>query len=207
MDKYIYIIIVIIVIYLFNNNKKDNVLEKFTQIPNGFNNVLLSNENGDIQSIDTISYLDNAIPKGVIVAWSGTTTPNGWRICDGTNNTPDLRGRFILGWSTNNTSGLATNDPQTNITVNEINQKRGKETVKLEIKHIPTHNHDIVGKGDDSGYCATGECTFYSTDRWTNDREVRASKSNGKLVVENTGGDQPHDNMPPYFVLAYIMKI
>ena len=72
---------------------------------------------------------------------------------------------------------------------------------------MPPHNHDIFGKGDDSGYCATGQCTFYSTDRWSNDKEVRASTSGGKLVVDNTGGGQPINNMPPYMVLAYIMKL
>ena len=58
MDKYIYIIIVLIIIYLFTNYKKDNVSEKFTQL-SGFNNIVLSNENGDLQSIQ--------FPIGIIV--------------------------------------------------------------------------------------------------------------------------------------------
>jgi hypothetical protein len=39
------------------------------------------------------------IPTGVIVLWSGTiaTIPTGWVLCDGTNGTPNLRDRFILG--------------------------------------------------------------------------------------------------------------
>ena len=75
MDKYIYIIIVIIVIYLFSNNKKNNVLEKFTQL-SGYNNIILSNENRDLQSIQ--------FPTGIIVLWSGqiTNIPKGWSLCD-----------------------------------------------------------------------------------------------------------------------------
>jgi len=44
-----------------------------------------------------------AIPPGIIVMWSGTSPPGGWTICDGGNDsrglaTPDLRGRFIVGY-------------------------------------------------------------------------------------------------------------
>lgn len=37
------------------------------------------------------------LPPGIIVPYWGTTAPPGWRICDGTNGTPDLRGRFLVG--------------------------------------------------------------------------------------------------------------
>jgi len=41
----------------------------------------------------------DVVPKGLICLWSSTTTniPVGWVICDGTNNTPDLRDRFVRG--------------------------------------------------------------------------------------------------------------
>ena len=52
---------------------------------------------------------DGVIPYGSIMLWYGQTTtiPNGWALCDGTNGTPDLRDRFIVGASTSNegTSG------------------------------------------------------------------------------------------------------
>ena len=38
-----------------------------------------------------------AVQKGTIVAFWGTTAPQGWAICDGTNGTPDLRGVFLRG--------------------------------------------------------------------------------------------------------------
>ncbi|WP_124846757.1 hypothetical protein [Acidipila sp. EB88] len=39
-----------------------------------------------------------ALPKGIILPWSDASVsiPNGWHICDGTNNTPDLRDRVFL---------------------------------------------------------------------------------------------------------------
>ncbi len=41
----------------------------------------------------------NALPKGIILLWSGTveSIPSGWALCNGANGTPDLRGMFIRG--------------------------------------------------------------------------------------------------------------
>jgi hypothetical protein len=36
-------------------------------------------------------------PIGTIIAWENLTIPSGWVICDGTNGTPDLRDKFVLG--------------------------------------------------------------------------------------------------------------
>lgn len=46
-----------------------------------------------------------AFPKGVILPWNSkypkdnpsTRVPKGWAICDGQNDTPDLRKRFLMG--------------------------------------------------------------------------------------------------------------
>ena len=47
----------------------------------------------------TKGFVNSVVPKGTIVLWSGTiaTIPNGWVLCDGTNGTPDLRNRFVVG--------------------------------------------------------------------------------------------------------------
>ena len=48
-----------------------------------------------------------AFPRGMILMWSGSVTeiPRGWALCDGTNGTPDLRGRFVLGTSSEQVTG------------------------------------------------------------------------------------------------------
>jgi microcystin-dependent protein len=57
-------------------------------------------ENLDIKSSGTHTSGQNALPKiGDIIPFAGTTAPTGWAICDGTNGTPDLRGRFVVGAS------------------------------------------------------------------------------------------------------------
>jgi len=43
--------------------------------------------------------LELDIPLGSIYQWSGSiaSIPTGWGLCDGTNGTPDLRDRFLVG--------------------------------------------------------------------------------------------------------------
>jgi prepilin-type N-terminal cleavage/methylation domain-containing protein len=50
---------------------------------------------------------NNLLPVGAIIMWSGTLSsmPTGWQLCDGTNGTPDLRGRFVMGVSSGENPG------------------------------------------------------------------------------------------------------
>ena len=139
----------------------------------------------------------NLIPRGMILAWNYTDAditnngkvlnpPSGWAICDGTTvggvTTPDLRNRFILG-----------EDP----TVTTVNSARtgGAETVSLNINQIPnhTHTHDYL-----SGTTTAGAAGMQKQDIYN------SSSANGTSGV---GEGQPHENMPPYYVLVYIMKL
>lgn len=45
------------------------------------------------------AYPGGFLMPGIIALWSGSivTIPTGWQLCDGTNGTPDLRDRFIIG--------------------------------------------------------------------------------------------------------------
>lgn len=66
----------------------------------------------------------NLLPKGIIFAFNGTTIPAGWAICDGTNGTPDLRSKFIMGSDTTGTG-----------------QTGGAPNVTLTVDNLPAHTH------------------------------------------------------------------
>jgi microcystin-dependent protein len=86
---------------------------------------------------------------GVIVMWSGSiaTIPTGWVLCNGSNSTPDLRNRFIVGagstYSVDATGGSATST----LTSNEL----------------PAHTHSLSASGTTSGQSAGHTHTFSGT--------------------------------------------
>jgi len=87
--------------------------------------------NQSIPNIEWVKKLLNIlIPPGTIVMWHGNEIPEGWVICDGNNNTPNLIGRFIKA---------DTNVGENNPTGVEINE--GFNTVTLTKQNLPEHKH------------------------------------------------------------------
>jgi len=147
-------------------------------------------------------------PLGSIIAWTSITPPNGWLLCDGTNNTPDLRNMFVLG--TANAS--------------ELHKTGGELTHTLIEEEMPSHTHTVTeddGHEHDMLYDAT--CKMYTTGNSGDPKyqTVNAPWNVGNIsitggvqnapdhnhTVNGTGLGKPHDNVPPYYVLCYIMKI
>lgn len=141
----------------------------------------------------------------MIVAWSGsiTTIPYGWALCDGTNGTPDLRGRFIIGtgsWS--DVYGSKTYSP---------GDTGGERKHQLTIAEMPLHGHPTLvhiyhentGELYTDGAIALGQgggdAIFPG---YTGTPDFGAGHQ-----VGGAGGNQPHDIMPPFYSLAYIMRI
>lgn len=124
---------------------------------------------------------DSGLPAGSIVIWSGVAAgvPSGWAICDGTNGTPDLRGRFVLG-------GGGTYNP---------GDTGGSEEVKLDSTQIPSHAHKISAV--DGDFTGTGV------------NVLRMGKASAYTTYYSgaAGSSKAHPNMPPYYALCYIMKL
>ena len=123
------------------------------------------------------------VPKGGIIIWSGSVNdiPAGWVLCDGTNGTPDLRDRFVLGAGRNYT----------------VDSTGGEATHTLTIDEMPSHSHSYTSPLIGSGGVAGGN--HYVP-------EVYMKPSNNSASTVESGNSQPHNNMPPYYSLCYIMK-
>lgn len=128
-----------------------------------------------------------SIPSGGIIIWSGSTIPDGWALCNGENGTPDLRGKFVLG--------ATTEVDEEGNTIHPIGETGGEEEVVLTKDQIPNHSHTI--NIDTSIGNASGTSV------------VRGSNPKGTItsVVNPIGKGEGHNNMPPYYTLAYIMKL
>ena len=159
---------------------------------------------GNLKVNGTFNYL----PRGTIVAFTGKVSPDGWALCDGQNGTPDLRGRFIYGYGAG--SGKT------------LNHRSGSETHQLSISELPSHTHTINHEENHSHrynrqntstfrYCVGGDgsCRNKNFLSSPGGNTANTSSSAGKHThtMDSTGGNGSHNNMPPYHVLSYIMKL
>jgi len=194
----------------------------------------------DISNLVTTIANFSAIPIGCIVMWGGSvgSIPSGWRLCDGTNNTPDLRDRFVIGARSDST-GPAT----TFVTGADTKSGGFKDSVVVNHGHTATSSATSSGSlssdtdawsatfyANDSGlYAAAGNASnagyngnTFEDNGFTNqnneNRGVTISRShshthtptittNVTTTVTATGETGTNRNLPPYYALAYIMKI
>ena len=131
------------------------------------------NVNGTMQATNlTVGTVTNAyMPRGGIILWSGSiaTIPTGWVLCDGTNSTPDLRNRFVVG--AGSTYAVAATGGATSVT--------------LVAANLPPHAHSGTtdAGGDHNHGGATGGAGAHShSDRWL------GSVSGGQTGYYGDGG-------------------
>lgn len=172
----------------------------------------------DTTKFATTAFVRDIIPTGVIVMWSGTvaTIPSGWLICDGSNSTPDLRDKFVIG-ARQDDSGTA----KTNVTGSLTQTGGSKDAIVVSHTHTatvtdPTHDHVMHGQGAMSGRYLSNNNTLYSAGGGTDsfggisspDTTVRTGFSSTGITVSNSteGSSGTNANLVPYYALAFIMK-
>jgi len=143
------------------------------------------------------SFIGSAVPSGLIAMWSGTlvSIPSGWALCDGTSGTPDLRDRFIVG--AGSTYAVAATG--------------GAATVTLSTAELPSHTHALTDPGHSHSYTRVNYDAEYSmpagvVSPGTSSTSSTVSSTTG-ITIDNTGSNSAHENRPPYYALAYIMKL
>lgn len=145
-----------------------------------------------------------AVPIGTIVMWATSTPPEGWLLCNGATvsraayaelfkvlgtsvgnpgsssfKIPDLSGRFPLG-----ASGA-----------HGLHSTGGSETHTLTVSEMPAHDHGIGGNVVQRG---SGGDAF---------RELAGSYPGGSNPSsQSIGGGQPHNNMPPFYGINFIIR-
>jgi microcystin-dependent protein len=160
------------------------------------------------------------IPIGGIIMWSGqiASIPDGWALCDGLQSTPDLRNRFVMG------AGLDKGPLGQH---RNVGATGGAETVTLTIGQLPAHNHGVSGNTSSGGAHTHPFRGFHADFRHGGAASEGSTKNDGdgsftdtgavlsagehvhsiNLTSQSTGGGQAIDKLPPFYVLAYIMRI
>jgi microcystin-dependent protein len=201
---------------VINNQQKTNLII-------GDNNLILSNSIGRTISI--------GFPRGIIVIWSGTKAdvPTGWGLCNGSSGTPDLRGRFVRMYSddldatnfsrlrqisnipySEEYAGVSRTSKIRAIFPHKIREIGGTDLQVSDVKEIPRHRHDIDwgDKASKWGWTGVNFRTGDGRNIILNNRgnTPRLSESYG-VKINPIGNTAPQNNQPPYYVLAFIMKL
>lgn len=170
-------------------------------------------------------------PVGSIMMWTGTVAPRGWVICDGSNGTPDLRGKFILGVGSGRVLGDTGGEETHLLTVSELPSHTHSGTVDSSGDHSHTgttnitgaHNHTVTNTVQKTGNNTPNGLDFTANEIDNVNTTTTTTSTNGDhsdtlstnttgshlhiFTSNSTGDGEPHNNMPPYYMLAYIMKL
>jgi len=151
--------------------------------------------------VATTAFVNNLFPSGIIAMWSGliSNIPSGWYLCNGSNSTPDLRNKFIIG--------AYLDDTVAKTTVTGSNTQTGgtKDAVNVSHTHTATdsgHTHGIAFSGTllyEGGGGAGGTAFGGSVNQST-------ASTAATITVASAGVSGTNQNLPPYYALAFIMK-
>ena len=145
--------------------------------------------------------MGDALPPGVILMWAGALAdiPDGWALCDGDNNTPDLRGRFVRGVDSSNPGTVG-----------------GADQYSLSVDELPSHSHGVTDPGHAHGVQrvsnsgnvngVTGLIHNGVHQAFTTSLLSTSSSTTG-ISLASTGGGAAFDKRPAYYEVAYIMKL
>lgn len=169
------------------------------------------------QRISSVAYAmasSDSVPRGGIIMWSGSVAsiPAGWALCDGLPKTaldgtpftpPDLRDKFVLGGggAYPATGGEATHV----LTAAEMPIHTHIQDAHTHVQD--PHSHTPSVNGGNAGTTRIrggGVDTMYNAGAMSS---VAAVNRNATAVNQDAGSGAAHNNLPPYFALAYIIKL
>jgi hypothetical protein len=136
-----------------------------------------------------------SLPTGAIILWSGSlgSVPTGYVLCDGTNSTPDLRDRFVVG-AGSTYSVAATGGTADAIVVTHTHTATVTD---------PGHLHTYTRGGTDT---VSGGGITIQTNSTLPTQNTSTATTGISVTNANAGTSGTGQNLPPYYALAYIMK-
>ena len=169
-----------------------------------------------IQKLSSVEGYD-ALPLGSIIEYphARTSLPAGWMICDGTAisrtdyselfnligttygsgngsttfNLPNLKGRVVVGGDASQTE------------FNALGLTGGEKTHTLTVDEMPAHKHSSnYNTAYDTGTTGWGSQIVQS-------QTYTFGITNMSNIMQNTGKGYAHNNLQPYIVLNYIIKV
>jgi len=158
---------------------------------------------GNILTSNGSAWASTAPPStfisGMIILWSGSivSIPAGWVLCDGTNSTPDLRDRFIVGagstYAVGNTGGSANAIVVSHTHTATVTDPGHAHATNFQNTNAPSNGDNFMCGTNGPASGIPSNATFSNTTGIT-------------VGISTTGSSGTNANLPPYYALAYIMK-
>ena len=158
---------------------------------------------GNILTSNGSAWASTAPPStfisGMIILWSGSivSIPAGWVLCDGTNSTPDLRDRFVVGagttYAVGNTGGSANAIVVSHTHTATVTDPGHAHTTNFQNTNAPSNGDNFMAGTNGPASGIPSNPTFSNTTGIT-------------VGISTTGSSGTNANLPPYYALAYIMK-
>ena len=184
----------------------------------------IATENSNNQFLQSLSF----VAVGTIYPFAGSTIPDTFMLCDGSAldtteyselfsvigytyggsgdsfNIPDLRGKVLVGCDSSDTS------------FNALGKKGGAKEVTLTVAQMPEHEGHLYQNVTDieagpppigtfAGYLTNSTMTAHSSSGGRGWNSVAGNEIVPAGV--SRGGDQPHNNMPPYVAFYIWAKV
>lgn len=154
------------------------------------------------------------LPIGSIIIWSGSSSaiPDGYVLCDGTNNSPNLKGKFLVGIDSGDSS------------FNVVNETGGGKTTTLTTSNLPRHSHTgNTGFGGSHSHTYVGDdkldlfaekvssVNFDSNNTSSGLGGVYRTSESGfhrhSFTTDTAGLSSSFSRLPPYYTVCYIMFV
>ena len=175
----------------------------------GFNYkfVLADSTNAVIQTYDNLYGIIGVqatsgatIPAGLISMWSGSigSIPSGWYLCDGSNGTPNLTDRFIIGagstYAVNGTGGVSS------VTLVTGNMPAHTHTATVT---DPGHTHTSNAQQQNTSNQLAGGGSFTTASATAT---INSATTGISVTNSSTGSGTSFSILNPYYALAFIQK-
>jgi len=160
------------------------------------NNNLIATYDNIYGILGTTSSGSTSIPSGSIIMWSGAigAIPSGYYLCDGTNGTPNLKDRFIVG--AGNTYSVAQTGGSTDaIVVSHTHTASVTDPGHFHLESVAQTGGGTIGVTQNTNTGSTAATT-----------QTQNSFTGISVTNASTGSSGTNANLPPYYALAYIMK-
>ena len=108
---------------------------------------------------------------------------------------PDLRGRIPVHQS-NIQGGSYT-----------VGQRAGTETSTLTVQQMPQHNHAVLASASPGFLASPASSTFAAHRDHKAFTQGAPSDALAPAAMAAAGGSQPHENMPPFLCVNFIISL